>query len=76
MNIRHKATAIRLLDFSSVPMRTFHMTWIAFFLCFFGWFGLAPLMPVIRDELHLTKEQVGNSIPRLPRWLSLSWCAF
>jgi NNP family nitrate/nitrite transporter-like MFS transporter len=61
MIIRHKATAINLLDFRSIPMRTFHMTWLAFFLCFFGWFGLAPLMPVIRDELHLTKEQIGNS---------------
>jgi NNP family nitrate/nitrite transporter-like MFS transporter len=61
MNMQHKATSIRLWDFHSVPMRAFHMTWIAFFLCFFGWFGLAPLMPVIRDELHLTKEQVGNS---------------
>lgn len=61
MHFRHKATAIRLLDFHSVPMRAFHMTWIAFFLCFFGWFGLAPLMPIIRGELHLTKEQVGNS---------------
>jgi NNP family nitrate/nitrite transporter-like MFS transporter len=61
MDIRHKATAIRLTDFSSAPMRAFHMAWIAFFLCFFGWFGLAPLMPVIRGELHLTKEQVGNS---------------
>lgn len=56
-----KATRIRLRDFSSVPMRTFHMTWTAFFLCFFGWFGLAPLMPVVRDELHLTRAQVGNS---------------
>jgi MFS transporter, NNP family, nitrate/nitrite transporter len=37
------------------------MTWLAFFLCFFGWFGLAPLMPVIRDELHLTKAQIGDS---------------
>jgi NNP family nitrate/nitrite transporter-like MFS transporter len=61
VNIR-KATAIRLLDFRSVPMRAFHMSWLAFFLCFFGWFGLAPLMPVIRQELHLTKEQIGNSI--------------
>lgn len=61
MNFRHKATAIRLLDFHSAPMRAFHMTWLAFFLCFFGWFGLAPLMPVIRNELHLTKEQIGNS---------------
>ena len=61
MIIRHKATAIQLRDFHSIPMRAFHMTWIAFFLCFFGWFGIAPLMPIIRDELHLTKEQVGNS---------------
>jgi MFS transporter, NNP family, nitrate/nitrite transporter len=41
-------------------MRAFHMTWLAFFLCFFGWFGIAPLMPVIRDEFHLTKAQIGN----------------
>ncbi len=61
MNIRHKATGITLLDFHSAPMRAFHMAWLAFFLCFFGWFGLAPLMPIIRTELHLTKEQVGNS---------------
>jgi NNP family nitrate/nitrite transporter-like MFS transporter len=61
MNIRHKATSIRLFDFHSVPMRAFHMAWIAFFLCFFGWFGIAPLMPIIRTELHLTKEQIGNS---------------
>ena len=62
MNLRNKATAIRLLDFHSAPMRAFHMTWLAFFLCFFGWFGIAPLMPVVRQELHLTKEQIGNSI--------------
>lgn len=62
MNHRDKATAIRLLDFRSVPMRAFHMAWFAFFLCFFGWFGIAPLMPVIREELHLTKEQIGNTI--------------
>ena len=43
-------------------MRAFHMAWLAFFLCFFSWFGVAPLMPVIRDELHLTKAQTGNSI--------------
>ena len=60
MNLQTKAASIRLSDFSSAPMRAFHMTWAAFFLCFFGWFGIAPLMPVIRDELHLTKEQIGN----------------
>jgi NNP family nitrate/nitrite transporter-like MFS transporter len=41
-------------------MRTFHITWLTFFFCFFGWFGIAPLMPLVREQLHLTKEQVGN----------------
>jgi NNP family nitrate/nitrite transporter-like MFS transporter len=35
------------------------MTWLAFFLCFFAWFGIAPLMAVVREELGLTKDQVG-----------------
>lgn len=60
MTLRNKATRIRLADFSSAPMRAFHMTWLAFFLCFFGWFGIAPLMPIIRQEFHLTKAQIGN----------------
>jgi NNP family nitrate/nitrite transporter-like MFS transporter len=60
MTLRNKATSIRLADFSSAPMRAFHMSWFAFFICFFGWFGLAPLMPVIRQEFHLTKAQIGN----------------
>ena len=57
-----KASKINLLDFRSVPMRTFHTTWITFFVCFFGWFGIAPLMPVVREDLHLTKAQIGNII--------------
>lgn len=60
--LSQKATRIRLADFSTPPMRAFHMAWLAFFLCFFAWFGVAPLMPVIRQELHLTKAQTGNSI--------------
>ena len=63
MNISSdKATKINLLDFKSAPMRAFHITWLTFFLCFFGWFGIAPLMPVIREDLHLTKTQIGNII--------------
>lgn len=43
-----------------IQMRTFHITWLTFFFCFFGWFGIAPLMPLVREQLHLSKEQVGN----------------
>jgi MFS transporter, NNP family, nitrate/nitrite transporter len=57
-----KATKINLLDFKSPQMRAFHITWITFFLCFFGWFGIAPLMPVVREDLGLTKTQIGNII--------------
>jgi MFS transporter, NNP family, nitrate/nitrite transporter len=57
-----KASKIALLDFKSVPMRTFHITWITFFVCFFGWFGIAPLMPIVREDLGLTKAQIGNII--------------
>lgn len=62
MDIQNKATGINLFDFKSIQMRTFHLTWFAFFLCFFGWFGIAPLMAVVREDLLLTKAQIGNTI--------------
>jgi len=57
-----KASKINLFDFKTPPMRAFHITWITFFLCFFGWFGIAPLMPVVRKDLGLSQEQIGNVI--------------
>lgn len=57
-----KATKINLLNFKTPSMRAFHITWMTFFLCFFGWFGIAPLMPVIRKDLSLTQSQIGNII--------------
>ncbi|HEY4287912.1 MAG TPA: MFS transporter [Puia sp.] len=53
---------IRLFSLDTLQMRTFHITWLMFFVCFFGWFGLAPLMPAIRADLGLSKAQVGNTI--------------
>ena len=57
-----KATRINLFSLATPHMRTFHLTWFAFFLCFFGWFGIAPLMAVVREDLLLTKAQIGNTI--------------
>ncbi|NIR28704.1 MAG: MFS transporter [Gammaproteobacteria bacterium] len=62
MNVAGKATRIELFNPRSPQMRAFHMTWFAFFLAFFGWFGIAPLMPLVREDLGLTKEQIGNTI--------------
>lgn len=65
MDFKNKATRIDLFGLGTPQMRAFHMTWFAFFLCFFGWFGIVPLMKgengVIAD-LGLTPAQVGNSI--------------
>jgi NNP family nitrate/nitrite transporter-like MFS transporter len=58
--MEHRATRLRLLTFNTIPMRAFHLTWMAFFVCFFAWFAVAPLMPMIRDDLGLTPAQVAN----------------
>ncbi len=64
MEIQNKATSLwgNFFNVKMVQIRTFHMTWFAFFSCFFAWFGIAPLMIIVRDELQLTKSQVGWSI--------------
>jgi MFS transporter, NNP family, nitrate/nitrite transporter len=59
LNRSAKATRIQLANFSTPQMRAFHMSWIAFFACFFAWFGIAPLMKVVRSEMHFTTDQVG-----------------
>ncbi|MDB5242495.1 MAG: transporter [Spirosoma sp.] len=53
---------LHIFSGKGIQMRTFHITWVTFFVCFFGWFGLAPLMPAIRADLGLTKSEVGNTI--------------
>jgi len=55
-----KATRIALWNLGSAPMRAFHLTWMAFFVCFFAWFACAPLMPVIKGEFGLSKDQIAN----------------
>jgi NNP family nitrate/nitrite transporter-like MFS transporter len=62
MDVKNKATRIQLFSLKTPQMRAFHMSWFAFFLCFFAWFGIAPLMAIVRDELNLTKAQIGNTI--------------
>ena len=65
MDFKNKATKIELFSFNSPQMRAFHVTWFAFFLCFFGWFGIVPLMKGdggVIATLGLNPAQVGNSI--------------
>ncbi len=62
MEVKNKATRIELLSLKTPQMRAFHITWFAFFLAFFGWFGIAPLMTIVREDLMLTKAQIGNTM--------------
>lgn len=53
-------TRLNIFSLKGVQMQTFHITWLTFFFCFFAWFGIAPLMPIVSEQLHLTKAQKGN----------------
>jgi NNP family nitrate/nitrite transporter-like MFS transporter len=55
-----KATRIDLFSFTTPQMRAFHMSWVAFFVCFFAWFAVAPLMPIIKGTFALNKEQIAD----------------
>ncbi len=60
--VTEKLERIRLFSFEAPNMRTFHITWMSFMVCFFAWFAIAPLMAIVREEFHLTKSQIGNII--------------
>jgi NNP family nitrate/nitrite transporter-like MFS transporter len=55
-----KANSIKLFSFDTPQMRAFHLTWVAFFVCFFAWFACAPLMPVIKGQFHLSVGQIAD----------------
>jgi MFS transporter, NNP family, nitrate/nitrite transporter len=42
-------------------MRAFHCSWVAFFIAFFIWFAISPLLSEIRTSLNLTKEEIWTS---------------
>lgn len=56
-----KAAEIKLCSFARPHMRAFHCSWFSFFLAFFIWFAIAPLMPEIKKSLNLTPQQAWSS---------------
>ncbi|KAL7561699.1 hypothetical protein ACA910_016461 [Epithemia clementina (nom. ined.)] len=49
------------IDLSRPHMRAFHCSWWCFFIAFFIWFAIAPLLPEIKDDLGLSKSEVWTS---------------
>jgi len=56
-----KATEIKLCSFARPHMRAFHWSWFSFFVAFFVWFAIAPLLPEIKKTLGLTKKELWTS---------------
>jgi NNP family nitrate/nitrite transporter-like MFS transporter len=49
-----------LFKIQNPEMRALHLTWIAFFICFFTWFNMAPLATTMAKELGwLTQKDLG-----------------
>ena len=42
-------------------MRAFHASWFSFFVAFFTWFAVTPLLGEIKETLKLTKADIWTS---------------
>lgn len=56
-----RAREILLLNLSRPHMRAFHCSWWSFFVAFFIWFNIAPLMPDIREVLKLSRKDIWTA---------------
>lgn len=56
-----KATELRLCTFARPHMRAFHFAWWSFFIAFFIWFAIAPLLPQIKTDLNLTTQDIWTT---------------
>ena len=56
-----RAVEIPLFVFQRPHMRAFHFAWMSFFVAFFTWFAISPLLPEIKNTLKLTHSEIWMS---------------
>jgi len=56
-----KSVEIPLFLFQRPHMRAFHFAWMSFFVAFFTWFAIAPLLKEIQGSLGLSREEIWMS---------------
>ena len=55
----HKATVLKPWTFGFPHMRSFHINWSSFFISFVAVFAAAPMVPILREDINLTKPEAG-----------------
>jgi NNP family nitrate/nitrite transporter-like MFS transporter len=56
-----RAVEIALYSAKRPHMRAFHYAWLGFFVAFFNWFGIAPLMSEVAHSLQIDRTQVWTA---------------
>ena len=56
-----KAKTIKMCSFARPHMRAFHCSWWGFFMAFFIWFAIPPLLSQVCITLDLTKKEIWTS---------------
>jgi len=58
---QYKAKELKICSFARPHMRAFHYSWWSFFIAFFIWFSIAPLLPEVKISLGLSGQQIWIS---------------
>ncbi|KAF9007402.1 nitrate transporter [Cyathus striatus] len=57
-----KSYTLPIFNLKDPYARSFHLSWLGFFVAFLSWFAFPPLIPdAIKSDLKLTNAQVANS---------------
>lgn len=52
---------LKIWSFARPHHLSFHLSWMSFMLAFFATFAAPPMMPIIRNDLDLTKQDIGGA---------------
>eukprot|EP00978_Attheya_sp_CCMP212_P038818 scaffold196252_cov54-Attheya_sp.AAC.1 len=56
-----RAVEIALFSTARPHMRAFHLAWISFFIAFFSWFAITPLLSEVQISLDLSTREIWVS---------------
>ena len=57
----NKAKSLNIFSFNHPHHASFHMSWMGFFVSFVSTFAAAPMIAIIREDLELTKPNLGSA---------------